>query len=122
MIALNVLHVKNMKIHLANVSRHNSNGEKQIIFLMILNGQGWNHITVKILSALLRKTTPKHDDVFYLNCLHSFRTKDKLKSPATVCKNKDFCSVAILSEDSKILEFNQYQKSGKASFYYLCRY
>ena len=27
-----------------------------------------------------------------------------------VCENRDFCSVAVPSEDTKILDFNQYQK------------
>ena len=33
-----------------------------------------------------------------------------------VCKNKDFCSVEIPSDDNKILEFNQYRKFDKAPF------
>ena len=32
------------------------------------------------------------------------------------CKNKDFCIVNMLSDDTKILEFNQYQKSDQAPF------
>ena len=32
------------------------------------------------------------------------------------CKNKDFCNIIMPSEDTKILEFNQYQKSDKAPF------
>ena len=36
------------------------------------------------------------------------------KSHKKVCKNKDFCNVIIPSEDTKILEFNQYQKHDKA--------
>ena len=31
-------------------------------------------------------------------------------------KKKDFCNVIMPSEDTKILEFNQYQKSDKAPF------
>ena len=31
-----------------------------------------------------------------------------------MCENKDFYSVAIPFEETKILEFNQYQKSDKA--------
>ena len=30
-----------------------------------------------------------------------------------VCENTDFCNVIIPSEDTKILEFNQYQTSDK---------
>ena len=48
-----------------------------------------------------------------MKCLHSFRTKDKLESRKKVCENKDFCSVVMPTEDSKILKFNQYRKSGK---------
>ena len=33
-----------------------------------------------------------------------------------VCENKDFCNVIISSEDTKILDFNQYQKFDKGSF------
>ena len=33
-----------------------------------------------------------------------------------VCENKDFCNVIIPSQDTKILEFNQYQKSDKGPF------
>ena len=33
-----------------------------------------------------------------------------------VCENKDFCNAAMPFEDTKILEFNQYQKSDKAPF------
>ena len=39
-IAFNILYVKNEKIHPAYVSKHNSNPEKKIILLMILNAEG----------------------------------------------------------------------------------
>ena len=42
-----------MKIHPADVSKQNSNGEKQIILLMISNGR--HYITVKKLPALLEE-------------------------------------------------------------------
>ena len=51
-----------------------------------------------------------------MNCLHSFRTKNKLELHKRVCENKDFCDIGMLSEDTKILEFNKYQKSHKALF------
>ena len=43
-----------------------------------------------------------------MNCLHSFKTKNKLESHRGVCENKDFCSVIMPSEGTKVLEFNQY--------------
>ena len=71
----------------------------------------------KKLSVLLRRITSKSNGYFYyLNCLHSFRIKTKLESHKKVCENKDFCNVIMPSEDTKILEFNQYQKSDKAPF------
>ena len=33
-----------------------------------------------------------------------------------VCGNKNFCNAIMHSEETKILEFNQYQKSDKESF------
>ena len=53
--------------------------------------EGLHYLAVKELSALLRRIKSKHHDDFYcLNCLHSFRTENKLKSHEKVCKNKDF--------------------------------
>ena len=69
------------------------------------------------MSTLLRGIASKHHSDFYcLNCLNSFRTKNKLKSHKNVCKNKDFCRVVILSEKDNILEFNQYMKSDKMPY------
>ena len=48
-----------------------------------------------------------------MNCLHSFRTKNKLELHKRVCENKDFCNVIMPSGDTKILEFDKYQKSDK---------
>ena len=45
-----------------------------------------------------------------------FYNRKKLESHKKVCGNKDFCNVIIPSEDTKILEFNQYQISNKAPF------
>ena len=84
---------------------------------MIRNGEGWHYLAVTKLSALLRGITSKHSSDFYgLNCLHYFATENKCKSHKKVCENKDFCNVTTPSEDTKILEFNQYQKSDKVPF------
>ena len=56
-----------------------SNREKQIMLLMIPNGEGWYYFAVKKLSALLTRIMSKHHGEFCcLNCLHSFVTEDKL--------------------------------------------
>ena len=76
--ALNVFYAKKEKIHLAYVSKHSSNREKQVLLLMISNGKGWNYVAIKILSALLRGIKSKHHDDFYcLNCHHYFATENK---------------------------------------------
>ena len=71
----------------------------------------------KELAALLHGITSKHKGDFYcMNCLHSFRTKNKLKCYEKVCKNKYFCGIVISLERDKILEFNQYMKSDKMPY------
>ena len=71
----------------------------------------------KKVSVLLRVITSKHHgDFYFLNCLHSFATENRHASHKKVCENRDFCTVLMPFEDTKILEFNEYQKSDKASF------
>ena len=68
---------------------------------MIPNGKEWHYLVVKKLSMLLREITSNNNGNFYcLDCLHSFRTKNRLESHKKVCKNKDFCNVIILSDDT----------------------
>ena len=76
----------------------------------------WHYPAPKKISALLRGITSKNNGDFYcLNCLHSFRTKNKFESHKRACENK--CNnVNMPFDDTKILEFNQYQKSDKAPF------
>ena len=113
-IALNVLYVKKEKIYAAYVSKHNSNREKQIILLLIISNY-CHYLGVKKLSALLRGITSKNSGDFYcFDCLNSFRTKDKLESYKKVCEIKKIFYVIMPSENTKILEFNQNQKSDKA--------
>ena len=77
----------------------------------------WHYLAVKKLSALLAGVTSKNNGDFCCwKCLHSFRTKNKLESHKKVCENKDFCNIIMPSEDTKILEFNQYQKFDKVPF------
>ena len=73
---------------------------------MIPNKEGWHCIAVK-------NTSKYNGDYYCLNCLHSLRTKNKLKLHIKACENKYFCNFVMPSEDTKILEFIQYRKSGK---------
>ena len=79
---------------------------------MIPNGEIWHYLA---LSALLRGITFK-TALPCLNCLHSFATEIKHESHKNVCENKNFCNVIIPSEDTKILEFNQCQKSDRGLY------
>ena len=85
---------------------------------MIPSREKWHYLAVNKLSALLRGITSKNYGDFYcLNYLHSLRTKNKLELHKRICKN--FCNVIMTSEDTKILEFNQYLKSNKAHLLFM---
>ena len=76
---------------------------------MISDGEKWHYLAVKELSALLKEIADKHHGDFYcLNWFHSFATENKLQSHKSLCENKDFCSIIMPSENTKMLEFNQY--------------
>ena len=72
-IALNILYVPHntKKIEIAYKSKHNLTREKQIILLMISNGENWHYLVVKSLFGLLTGITSNHKEDFYcLNCFH----------------------------------------------------
>ena len=92
-VALNILYVPHntKKIEIACKLKHNLTREKQVILLMISNGENWHYLTVKNLSRLLRGITSNHDGDFYcLNCFRSYRTKNKLKA------HKKYVRIAII--------------------------
>ena len=106
--------MKKENIYAAYVLKHNSNREKQIILLLIISNY-CHYLGVKKLSALFRGITSKNSGDFYcFNCLHSFRTKDKVESYKKVYEIKKIFYVIMPSENTKILEFSQCQKSDKA--------
>ena len=73
----------------------------------------WSQKTISI----IKRNYIKNNGYFYcMNCFHSFKTKTKLESHKRVCENKDFCNVTTPSEDTKILGFNQNEKSNKVPF------
>ena len=118
-IALNILHVphKTGKIHLAYNSKHNLTREKQVILLMITDGEKWHYKAVTRLSGLLRGVTGNNNGDFYcLNCFHAYRTTNKLETHKKICENHDYCHVEMPNEDSKIIKYNQGEKSIKAPF------
>ena len=78
-IALNVLYVPygEKNIRHAYKSKCNSEREKQVILLMISDGEKYHYLTVRRLSALLKRVTSNHDGDFY--CLNfPILTKQKV--------------------------------------------
>ena len=78
--------------HLAYKSKHNLTHEKQVILLMIADGEKWHYTAVTRLSGLLRGVTGNNNGDFYcLNCFHAFRTENKLEKHKKICENHDYC-------------------------------
>ena len=68
------------EIHIAYKSKHNLTCEKQVILLMISNGENWHYLVVKSLLGLLKGITSNHKEDFYcLNCFCAYTTKNKLE-------------------------------------------
>ena len=87
-IALNVLYVPEGEktTRHAYKSKYNLACENQVILLMISDGEKWDYLTVRRLSALLEGITSKHDgDSYCLNCFHLYRTKEALEKHMKVC-------------------------------------
>ena len=84
---------------------------------MITDGEKWDYLAVKSLSALFRKITGNNNgDFFCLNCFQSYTTENKLKKHKKVCENHDCCYVEMPEEDNKILEYSRGEKSMKVPF------
>ena len=79
---------------------------------MIPNEKGWHYFAVKKVSALLRGIILKNNGDFYcLNCLHSFKTENKLRCREKVCENKYFCEITLPTQKYNVLKLNQFMKS-----------
>ena len=118
-IALNILYVphKTTKIYLAYNSKHNITREKQVMLLMITDGEKWHYITVKRLSGLSRGATGNNNGDFYcLSCFHAYRTRNKLETHKKICENHNYFHLEMPNEDNKIIKYNQGEKSIKSPF------
>ena len=106
-IALNILYVpyNTKKIHVAYKSKHILTREKQVILLMISNGENWHYLVVKHLPGLLKGITSNHKEDFYcLNCFCAYSTKNKLEEHKKICENNKYCNVEMPKEDNKIIK------------------
>ena len=60
----------------------------------------------KKLSAIFRLIRSNHNGDFYcINCLHSFRSENKLKNHKNVCENYDYFYIEMPKENCKYLRF-----------------
>ena len=118
-VGLNILYVLNgtKKINIAYRSKYNLTYDKQIILLMITDGEKWHYLVAKNLSVLLKGITSTHMKDFYcLNCFHSYRTKNKLESHKKICENHDHCHVEMPNKDNNTIKYNHGEKSMKLPF------
>ena len=118
-IALNILYVpfNTKKIEVAYKSKYYLTREKQIILLMISNGEKWHYLVVQSLSGLFTGVTSNHKEDFYcLNCFHSYRTKNKLDAHKKVCENHEYCHIEMPKKDNNKIKYNQGEKSIKLPF------
>ena len=118
-VALNILYVpqNTKKIEIAYKSKHNLTREKQVILLMVSNGENWHYLVVKSLSGLLTGITSNHKEDFYcLNCFHWYRTKNKLEAHKKICENRDYCRVEMPTKDNNAIKYNKREKSIKLLF------
>ena len=105
------------KINIAYKSKNNLTHERQIILLMISDGQKWYYLVVKNLSGLLRVVTSNYKEDFYcLNCFHSYRTENKLEAHKKICENNDYCHVEMPIKNNNIIKYNHGEKSMKLPF------
>ena len=105
-IALNILYVPHntRKVNAAYKSKYNLTCDKQIILLMITDGEKWHYLVVKNLPGLLRGI------VFDL-----IEQKINLKYKK-ICENYDYCHVEMPTKDNNIIKYNQGEKSIKLPF------
>ena len=115
-ISLNILYIPHnaKNIQVAYRSKNNLTYDKQIILLMITNGEKWHYLTVKNLPGLLRGITSNHCGD--LNCFRSYRTKSKLELHKKICENHDYCKVEIPTKGNNIIKCNHGEKSMNVSF------
>ena len=115
-VALSILYIPHntKKIQLAYRSKYNLIYNKQIILLMVTDGEKLHYLVVKNLSGLFKGITSNHYGDFYcLNCFHSYRTKNKLEAHKKICKNHDYCHVEMPIKGNNTIKYNHGEKSIK---------
>ena len=105
------------KIQVAYKSKNNLTCDKQVILLMITDGEKLHYLTVKNLSGLLRRITSTQKEDFYcLNSFRLYRTRNKLEADKKICENHNYCNVEMPTKDNNLIKYNQGEKSIKLPF------
>ena len=79
---------------------------------MVTDNKKWHYLAVKSISGLLRRRISNYNGDFYcLNCFHSYTTNNKLKKHQRICDAHDFCRIAMLNNDNKVLKYVPGKKS-----------
>ena len=118
-IALNILYVphNSRKIQVAYKYKNNLTCNKQVILLMITDGEKWHYLTVKNLSGLLRRVTSTHKEDFYcLNCFRLYRMRNKLEAHKKICENHNYCNAEMPTKYNNLIKYNPGEKSIKLPF------
>ena len=114
-IALNILYIPHntFEIRPCYISKHNKTCNIQANLLMITDGQkNWHYLAIKSIPALLRGITSSQNGDFYcLNCFHSYRTLNALKTHEKLCEDHDYCNIKMPNDDNKYIS----STSGKNS-------
>ena len=57
-----------------------------------------------------------HDGFYYLNCFHSYKTKNKLEAYKKIYENHDYCHVEMPIKGNNTIKHNHGEKSIKMPF------
>ena len=88
------------KIYIAYKSKHDLTREKQVVLLMISNGENWLYLVVKSLPELLEGKA----------------SRTKLEEYKKICENNKYSHVEMPNKDNNIIKYNQGEKSIKLPF------
>ena len=114
--ASNVFYYKHEQTYPAYVSKYDWNRDKQVILLNILRGERWHYLALKRHIIIMKRDNIQTPQRFLLAKLSSlFLNWKQTWISWKRYEKKDFCNVVMPSKDTRILWFNQHQKSDKVS-------
>ena len=95
-------------------SKHNYKRKKQVILLMIVDGEKYHYLAIINLFGLLEGNSSNHEgDSYCLNWFNSCKSKNKLKEHEKICNNHNSCCIEMSERINKISKYNPGEKSFK---------